>query len=207
MDATGTERAVARLRSPAAPLRALLLAAGHPERVAGVVVHRSGAFHSLPARPARMRCTRSQERLDTDEGWAKYNSNYWLENYEDFLEFFFAQVFSEPHSTKQIEDWVGWGLEMSTRDAWIARTHARARGPSRRLPVTSVRRVRCPVLVLHGDAGRDSRPLAQGAALAEATGGTLVTLEGSGHCPHVRDPVKVNLLMRDFVESLGRRTS
>ena len=36
-------------------------------------------------------------------------------------------------------------------------------------------------------------------ALAEQTGGSLVTLEGSGHGPHVRDPVKVNLLLRDFV--------
>jgi Glycosyltransferase family 28 C-terminal domain len=58
-------------------------------------------------------------------------------------------------------------------------------------------RVRCPVLVIHGD--EDAiRPHAQGAALAAATGGTLVTLEGSGHLPHARDPVKVNLLLRDF---------
>ena len=28
-----------------------------------------------------------------------------------FLEFFFAETFTEPHSTKQIEDGVGWGLE------------------------------------------------------------------------------------------------
>ena len=43
------------------------------------------------------------------------------------------------------------------------------------------------MLVLHGD--EDAiRPHAQGAALAEATGGTLVTLDGSGHCPHARDP-------------------
>ena len=31
------------------------------------------------------------------------------------------------------------------------------------------------------------------------TGGELVALEGSGHCPHARDPVRVNLLLRDFV--------
>jgi pimeloyl-ACP methyl ester carboxylesterase len=56
--------------------------------------------------------------------------------------------------------------------------------------------------VLHGD--EDAlRPHAQGAALAEATGGRLVTLQGSGHCPHVRDPVRVNLLIRDFVESVA----
>jgi pimeloyl-ACP methyl ester carboxylesterase len=62
-------------------------------------------------------------------------------------------------------------------------------------------RVRCPVLVVHGD--QDAiRPHAQGAALAEAIGGRLVTLAGSGHLPHARDPVKVNLLLREFVESL-----
>ena len=43
------------------------------------------------------------------------------------------------------------------------------------------------------------RPLAQGEALAEATGGALVTLEGSGHIPNARDPVKVNLLLREFI--------
>ena len=42
------------------------------------------------------------------------------------------------------------------------------------------------------------RSHAQGAALAEATGGQLVTLAGSGHLPQARDPVKVNLLPRDF---------
>ncbi len=57
--------------------------------------------------------------------------------------------------------------------------------------------VRCPVLVVHGDDDRIS-PLSRGAAVAEQTGGTLVALEGSGHLPHARDPVKVNLLLRDF---------
>ena len=53
--------------------------------------------------------TSFDEELDTDEGWAKYNRHYWLSDYRGFLEFFFAQVFTEPHSTKQIEDCVGWG--------------------------------------------------------------------------------------------------
>jgi predicted glycosyltransferase len=42
-------------------------------------------------------------------------------------------------------------------------------------------------------------PLARAEALAVSTAGTLVTMQGSGHFPHVRDPVKVNLLLRDFV--------
>ena len=54
------------------------------------------------------------------------------------------------------------------------------------------------MLVIHGldDVVRSPE---SGAALAEATGGTLVTLEGSGHAPHARDPVKVNLLLRAFM--------
>ena len=53
--------------------------------------------------------------LDTEEGWAKYNRYYWLKDYQGFLEFFFSQMFNEPHSTKPIEDCVGWGLETSPR--------------------------------------------------------------------------------------------
>jgi hypothetical protein len=40
----------------------------------------------------------------------------------------------------------------------------------------------------------------QRAKLAELADGELVTLEGSGHAPHVRDPVRVNLLLREFVK-------
>jgi predicted glycosyltransferase len=45
-----------------------------------------------------------------------------------------------------------------------------------------------------------STPRARGIALAEHTGGQLVLLEGSSHAPHVRDPVKINLLLRDFIK-------
>ena len=50
------------------------------------------------------------EELDTDEGWASTTS-HWLRDYQGFLEWFFAQMFTEPHSTKPIEDCVAWGLE------------------------------------------------------------------------------------------------
>ena len=63
--------------------------------------------------------------------------------------------------------------------------------------------MRCPVLVIHGDGDR-IRPHAQGIALAEATSGTLVTLEGAGHFPMARDPVRVNLLIKQFVDRVGR---
>jgi predicted glycosyltransferase len=54
------------------------------------------------------------------------------------------------------------------------------------------------VLVIHGEHDAIAS-VTRGTAMAEQTGGELVVLEGSGHAPHVRDPVKVNLLLRDFV--------
>ena len=65
-----------------------------------------------------------------------------------------------------------------------------------------LRRVRCPVLVVHGSEDR-VRPHAAGVAVAELTSAALVTIEGGGHCPQARHPVLVNLLIREFAESLG----
>ena len=65
--------------------------------------------------------------------------------------------------------------------------------------------VRCPVVVVHGTDDRVI-PLRAGARLAELTGGTLVTFEGSGHAPQGRDPVAVNRLL-DRVLSASSGTS
>ena len=59
------------------------------------------------------------EQAPPYEGWAKFNRHHWLEHYEDFLRFFFSQVFTEPHCTKQIEDAVDWELE-TTPETLIA---------------------------------------------------------------------------------------
>jgi pimeloyl-ACP methyl ester carboxylesterase/predicted glycosyltransferase len=194
MDATGTDHATL-VGVSCAALWATILAADHPERVEGIV-YIAPAVGLAPGHPERQ-VYAFEEEYDTDEGWAKYNSRFWSRSYREFLEFFFAQGFSEPHSTKQIEDAVGWGLE--TDPETLANT-SRAISLCRleRFRDTCAR-VRCPTLVIHGD-GDLIRPHAQGAALAEATGGTLVTLEGAGHFPQARDPVKVNLLLRDFVK-------
>jgi pimeloyl-ACP methyl ester carboxylesterase/predicted glycosyltransferase len=197
MDATATERAVVAGLSCGA-LWGTLLAADHPERVAGAAFI-GPAVPLAPGHPERG-VYPAHEQLDTDEGWAKYNHYYWLEHQREFLEFFFAKCFTEPHSTKQIEDCVGWGLEIAPET--LIDTHVALSLCGLESFREACERVRCPVLVLHGD--EDAiRPHAQGAALAEATGGRLVTLGGSGHCPQARDPVKVNGLLRDFAESLA----
>jgi predicted glycosyltransferase len=135
------------------------------------------------------------EPLDTDEGWAKYNRWHWLKDYRDFLEFFFSQMFNEPHSTKQIEDCVGWGLE-TTPETLIDTKLGEVVDTETTLELIAA--LECPVLVIQGSQDAITGP-ARGIELAKATGGELVMLEGSGHGPHARDPVKVNLLLRDFI--------
>ncbi len=196
MDATGTERAVL-VGVSCATLWGVVLAAEHPERVAGAAFI-GPAVPLAPPLPERTVYS-FDDRLDTDEGWAKYNFHHWARDYRDFLEFFIGKCFTEPHSTKPIEDAIGWALEttpevLADHDAGIDLPIG---GDFREL----CGRVRCPVLVMHGD--EDAlHPHARGVALAEATGGTLVTLQGSGHFPQARDPVAINLLIREFVERL-----
>jgi pimeloyl-ACP methyl ester carboxylesterase/predicted glycosyltransferase len=191
MDATGTERAAIVSLSVGAQ-RALILAAEHPERVTGAVF----ICPAVPLASPLEERTRYpwDEVLPTDEGWAKDNLYYWLQDYRGFLDFFFSQMFTEPHSTKPIEDCVGWGLE-TTAETLVATEIGNGLDEAAARELSA--RVRCPVLVIQGTADAITGP-GRGIALAEATGGDLVLLEGSGHGPHVRDPVKVNLLLRDF---------
>jgi pimeloyl-ACP methyl ester carboxylesterase len=197
LEATGTERAVLVGLSRGGRW-AVELAAARPERVLGAVLL-DPALPFMAPLPHRQAFS-FEEELDTTEGWAKFNRHYWLREYRDFLEFFASEAFSESHSTKQIEDMVGWGLE--TGPETLILTQLGAQPASREEMEAILRRVRCPVLVVHGSEDR-VRPHAAGAKVAELTGATLVTIEGGGHCPQARHPVQVNLLIRKFVESLG----
>ncbi len=168
-----------------------LLAAAHPERVLGLVT--IGASVQLEPVDSGRPDYDFDERLDTDEGWAKFNRHYWQRDYKGFLEFFFAQMFCEPHSTKQIEDTVGWGLDIGADT--LALTVA---VPPSIDVEAACRAVRCPVLAIHGDDDRIV-PHARSEHLIERTGGTLVTIEGGGHGVHARDPVRINALLHDFL--------
>ena len=195
MEATGTDRAV--LVSPVQRRRTVSASCRRPPRTRRRDgVHRAGPA-APPAMPRPAAKAEFEERHEIYSGWEKWNRHYWLENYEDFLDFFFSQVFTEPHSTKQHEDAVGWALE--TDPETLVATQLAPRFPDEASVRELTSQIRCPTLVIHG---RDDavRPHDSGAALAELTGGVLVSLEGSGHLPQARDPVKVNLLLRDFAE-------
>ena len=194
MDATDTPRAAIVGFSRGARW-ATLLAAEHPERV-------TAAVFIAPALPLGDEVTGRKpypfdEELPTDEGWAKYNMYYWRKDYPGFVEFFFNQMSNEPHSTKQIEDAIGWGLE-TTGETLIATQVGPDRTTHAALPAL-LERIHCPVLVIHGD-GDAIVPHARGATLAELTNGTLMTIVGGGHGPITRDPVQVNLQVRDFLQ-------
>ncbi len=143
---------------------------------------------------------RFDEEIDTEEGWAKTNRHYWLRDYPGYIAFFMAQMFPEPHSSKQIEDTVGWGLN-TTPEVLIATMQAPALSEEYVRELAS--RVTCPVLVLHGSDDRQS-PAQRAGALATAARDSSILLEGSGRAPHARDPVRINLLLREFIDSIDK---
>jgi pimeloyl-ACP methyl ester carboxylesterase len=195
MDASETERAVVVSLSMGAQ-RSLLFADAHPERVLGLAFV-GPSVPLVPEHPMRGHYARRFLReLDTDEGWARYNASYWRRDYRSFLQFFFETAFSEPHSTKQIEDAVGWGLETDP-ETLIAT--ALGEGLDEQTARAIAERVSCPVMVIHG-AEDGIRPVEAGAELAALTGGEFMRMPGVGHCPQARKPVAVNLALREFVE-------
>ena len=198
MDATGTDRAIPVSLSQGAQ-EALRLAADHVDRVLGAVF--IGAALTLePGHPERVAAVdRFYEPYPPEpQRWERLNAHYWLDHYDDFVEFFFSECFPEPHSTKQREDCRTWAGE-TTPEVLLADALASV-APSTALEWA--RRVSVPTLVIHGSDDRIS-PVARSETLARETGGELVVLDGAGHIPLARDPVQVNLLIRHFVDRLA----
>ena len=200
LDATGTEAAIAAGLCDGGGW-ALMLGATHPERVRAV----AALAPCVPGlTPPHENYTRFPfaEPLETDEGWAKCNIHYWRRDFRGFLEFFFSQQLPEPHSTKHIEDCVQWALGTDPETLALADEKAPPPWTSREEARALCERVRCPVLVVHGDLDA-CQTRERATAVAEATGGTLVTLEGAGHLPQARHPVRVNGLLRELGEAVA----
>ncbi|WP_245570998.1 alpha/beta fold hydrolase [Glaciibacter superstes] len=199
MDATGTDRA-ALVGLSLGALWGIRLAAESPERVLGVVCI-GPAVPLAPVLPERLGHPFTGPA--PAEGWGKYNRDYWLGGgYADFLSFFFGRMFTEAHSTKQIEDTVGWGTEVAPKD--LVNATEGLEWPRSNDFRAMCERVTVPVLVIHGDEDAIRNPTAA-LALAELTHARLVTIEGGGHGPQGRDPVLVNLLIKQFVDTVVPR--
>jgi len=187
LDATRTPRA-SLLAFSRGSWPAVLLAGQHPERVERMVLV-SSALATGPRVP------NFRQVLPRYDGWERFNANYWVAHLREFAEFFFGEFYPEPHSTKQWDDAVGWAME-NTPDV-LAATIDEAFSAT---PLDeALAAVRAPTLLVHGTDDR-VRPISVSErAHAAIAGSRLVRFEGSGHAPLARDPVRVNLLVRDFL--------
>ena len=205
MDATATERAAMVSLSRGAQTL-LELARLTPERLTaaaflGPMFPYTPSHWSLLLQPAVVKAFFGRQ-LPMYRSWLRMNGVHWRHDYAEFADWFISRCLPEPHSTKAIEDGVGWALDTEP-DTLIATAHGsihRDRGLLREL----ARGLRCPVLVVHGD--RDGiTPYRDGRALARLVGGELETIRGAGHFAHARKPVQVNLALRDMLEDAHGR--
>src|SRR5207247_937851 len=87
----------------------------------------------------------------TTRGWGKFNPGYWARGgYGDFVQWWAEKMLCEPHSTKQIEDAVGWSHETDGVTLALSSMGEPAAPATRRDQTALADRVRCPVLVIHG---------------------------------------------------------
>jgi pimeloyl-ACP methyl ester carboxylesterase len=200
MDDTGTDAAILIGLCGDGVWRAVQFAAAKPERCLGIVAFAAGVPLLSPPHPWKVQWS-FEDELPTDEGWAKVNRHYFQRDYPGFARFFFEQITSEPHSTKQIEDAIEWAVDGSV-DAMIADYEVPPQGWDLATVEATCRAVRAPMLIVHGSEDT-CQPIARSRRLAELTGAQLVEVEGADHMIPGRHPVLANLLIRDFVRSLS----
>ena len=189
MEATGVQRA-ALVAVSAGARWAVKLAAEHPERA----THLALINPSVRLGPPPPHLEHFWDVLDHYEGIQKYNAAYWRRDYADFIHFWAERAFPEPHSLKHIEDSVRWGLE--TTAEVLIQTVVEGGFPD---AADLLGRIQCPTLLVRGS---EDKGLSQDAAEAlqrAIAGSELVVLEGCGHAPTGRDPVRTNLLLYEFL--------
>jgi pimeloyl-ACP methyl ester carboxylesterase len=195
MDAVGAERAIL-FGYSIGGLIGSIIAGHHPGRVE--------AFIGISARSPlaigntdRMIPSFEQKR-EAPEGWDKFSYDHWLNDYRDFCEFFVGQIYPEPHSTKQIQDSLEWASEGAGETlALTVTSRALGAGPYR-IDEDMYRRIRCPVLLIHG-ADDSISPAITSEKIADLTGAELHIPPGVGHAAHARYPAWTNTVVRDFL--------
>ncbi|MBA2451718.1 MAG: alpha/beta fold hydrolase, partial [Chloroflexia bacterium] len=140
------------------------------------------------------------EERDTYEGWQKRNAHYWRADFQGWLDFFFHQVCSEPHSTKLIDDFISWAQE-TTPEILISTVINADLMPAIASIEDAAMQVQCPVLLIHGTDDRIA-DFAVARRLVELRPDfQMLQMEDSGHAPHGHDPVRVNEAISHFLGS------
>ena len=213
MDACGVDRAMCVALSTGAQ-RGLLLAAEHPERVAGMVFI-GPWFPVSRLRSLRWRVLAHPRMYGLSRKQATAHDARLGQVQPALLD---ARRLRRLRPVVGGEDAARAALDEADRGR--DRVVARHRRPDARSSVSSAKRA-APADTARPDRARASAsgarcssstapkdeitPYADGKALAKITGGRLETVEGAGHLPHARKPVQVNLALREFVDGTPRR--
>lgn len=201
LDTTETANAVVAGVSMGGHL-ATLLGALHPDRIDGIVSI-AGAHQWMADSPLRQQYDRMFEPTTDPEGWEKYNVHYWRENWADFIEFFLAEACSDPHSTKLLDDTTEWAMETDGEVIALASEC----GPTLDAAAVEagIAAMTMPFLMIHGTGDR-IQPFESSVALQQhIPHAELVKLDGAGHLPNGRHPVKINHLIKNFSDTVYGR--
>lgn len=158
---------------------AAAVAARHQELVAAMVLL-SPRFYGAPTL--------------TPGGWEKWKRRYVVE-FDGNVRHMMDSHFREPHSTKLKEDFWGWAHDGNPQVVFTANQELWVDADARPL----LPGVRCPVLMIHGRQNREMpyEHSLEGQALVPDA--SLITIETPGAWPAGRDPVRINLFLREFL--------
>lgn len=184
-DEAGVDRFVA-VAISAGARPAVALAARHPGRVAGMVLIGGSIYPEAVGPPRRT--------LEESRAWA-------LRDYPAWARDWWAISFPEPHSTKAQDDGWEWARTTDAPTLIASNVHGGSAMDAR----GEIEGVRCPVLLIHGTSDRRVPHEFAHEMQRFFPRSILLTIDGAGHFPHVRDPVRVNLLLREFVADLAGR--
>jgi pimeloyl-ACP methyl ester carboxylesterase/predicted glycosyltransferase len=177
------------------------IASGHPDLIAGLVSIDPGIPYLGRPQPHWIESGETWDViLENPTGWQLFNRDVIVSDLRRWVTFFFDAQLAEPHSTKQFEDAVEWALG-TTGEILADSEEAQELDPPTRIQFfDQIHSLDLPVLVVHGD--RDvCQHFDKGVDLAAATGGELLVIGGGGHLSLARDPVKVNLAIKQFIDS------
>ena len=176
---------------------ACVLAAYHAERVKAAILVGTAAMHrtrlSLHGKPPF-----SPKRSEFED-WDKYNYDYWLSNYPDFAAHFIRNIFLRTTFDQAGRGRRRPGLATPRGRPLPMTVDARTMPPAFDLSEAMYRKIKCPLLMIHGDNDR-IQPHDRAQLVAELTGAELVTIQGGGHNPLGRIPAKCNTLIADFLD-------
>ncbi|WP_296666315.1 alpha/beta fold hydrolase [Demequina sp.] len=199
LDATGTDRALAVGFSMGAEL-VMTLQAYAPDLIVGTVaIAASHPWRIEPRERVSGGAPYDPATNPTPEGWAKFDFDYWQRDWRDFLEFFMAQVASDPHSTKGVEDLVEWGLDQhpSAVAAAVGDGHMDKDGDQWRalLAASTI-----PCLLIHGTGDRITDYRSSELAHAAMPASELHLHPDVSHAPQSRYPVRTNHEIKAFAD-------